>query len=804
MLIAVSKKGTAPTFPECTGENPYPQPFMKSSPARKLERRGFALVVTLSLMILLTVVAVGLLSLSAVSLRSEALGLAEAEARANARLAMILAIGDLQKQLGPDQRISITADQRSQGGDGGESSAAAGSHYWTGVYDSWPATQDARPTPAFRVWLVSGDDEALKQASAADSGVSGSSGIELVGTGTLGTVGNGQVKVAPVTLAKDGTAGVRLAWWVGDQGVKAAIATPPPSQDTSLATVRNNLQAASRNCPAIANANSAHPFAGIKSDDDRVMRVTSWQQAGLLASKPSTAKPLFHDLTAFSTGLLTNVRSGGFRKDLSLKLEQDFSSADLTQSANVLYSVGGEPGINFQELWAYYHLPEQLQYSGGGTYTTGGTLANNTPFLQLAAGTTAAAADNWFFLKQPIVVSYQLVLSLSMRPAPAPNTGQNRLQVDFDPVVTLWNPLDVPVVVPPCPAQDASKYTWYWAGFWQVPYDVNVTINGTTHNCSLMRSVSYNRNSNDNNWISMTVGVGEQLVFKPGEVIRISQTGNTTAQNAVYSPLTGRKGFNYGGGVTFPLIDTSNNPIYLNPTDLITYTATANNLTSGKDGSGGNVIGGGNSRRWSLTTDYFMIGNPYGGTTMGIGQLGLDSCYGYKRPTYVPVSPGTPASNITASNSTRLYANNFPQVFPPIQGQDTRDYEASTIDCSSNPLRKAPFMVFAYDAKTEKDSKLGTRSFAQFNPRAFHVNFFSLSAQERDMLPYEVTVTPMTSWLKAPLDVTPNGNGFHGASGFAEWGSSFVTTHSVPRQALVSLAAFQHSCANGFNFLRPV
>jgi len=67
-----------------------------------------------------------------------------------------------------------------------------------------------------------------------------------------------------------------------------------------------------------------------------------------------------------------------------------------------------------------------------------------------------------------------------------------------------------------------------------------------------------------------------------------------------------------------------------------------------------------------------------------------------------------------------------------------------------------------------------------------------------------VTVTPMTSWLKAPLDVTPNGNGFYGASQFAEWGSSFVTTHGVPREPLVSLAAFQHLSANGFNFIRPV
>lgn len=97
-------------------------------------RRGFALVVTLSLMILLTMIAVGLLSLSAVSLRTSSQGQAAAEARANARLALMMALGELQKELGPDSRITAPPDAGT--------AATGGKPHWTAVYDAWQLSAD--------------------------------------------------------------------------------------------------------------------------------------------------------------------------------------------------------------------------------------------------------------------------------------------------------------------------------------------------------------------------------------------------------------------------------------------------------------------------------------------------------------------------------------------------------------------------------------------------------------------------------------------------------------------------------------
>lgn len=88
----------------------------ESHRASLCRERGFALVVTLSMMVLLALLAVGLLSLSTIALRSTDTGGAMAEARANARLALIVAIGELQKEMGPDMRVSAEAALFDQNG----------------------------------------------------------------------------------------------------------------------------------------------------------------------------------------------------------------------------------------------------------------------------------------------------------------------------------------------------------------------------------------------------------------------------------------------------------------------------------------------------------------------------------------------------------------------------------------------------------------------------------------------------------------------------------------------------------------
>mgnify|MGYP006245114991 FL=1 len=101
-------------------------------------KKGFSLVTTVMVLTLLALIAIGLLSLSSVTLRSTGALDAQAEAQANARLALMLAIGELQRQMGPDQRISAPASILDPSADSASSQGVT-HPYWTGVWDAWSA-----------------------------------------------------------------------------------------------------------------------------------------------------------------------------------------------------------------------------------------------------------------------------------------------------------------------------------------------------------------------------------------------------------------------------------------------------------------------------------------------------------------------------------------------------------------------------------------------------------------------------------------------------------------------------------------
>ena len=753
---------------------------------------GFALVACLSLMILLSLVALGMLTLSSISLNASGRDSDTARARANARLSLMMALSQLQQLSGPDQRITMTADQRTSG-DGSQTSAAAGRRQWTGVYRAWPATATTRPDPQFLSWLVSGQESLVTQPTTADA--SSGETVELVGPGSLGTTAAtaGSVRVPVTRIAQPNGRTARLAWWVGDQGVKAALSSPAQEENNGNALVRSNLQAAPPALISIANTGGSEPFAGLTTSDERMPRVTSWQQAALLTASREAPKGLFHDLAPFSTGMLTNVRSGGFRKDLSMHLERTSTNAPRT----ALYQVRGENGINLQELWSYYNLYKDVQRRGTGTFTTGGRFASGTPYLTVRNSPSECESDDGFFFKHPVIINYQMVFSFEVRPITTGGTTVNSLRLVADPIITLWNPLDIPVVVP--------TGSFLSVKYWQYPYDILIRVNnGPVRRSPMISTLSgaTTTANTDQNYLTLRMGNTQQLVFRPGEIVKLSQKDATIVRETFNRNLDAGPGFQFNGGLSLPLRDQAGATINLTPTDSISYEVVPNNLTAGKTSSSGNSLYGGtaHTRHFSTTHHETYVGHDRtsSGPSLGYGGMFIDWDFGDRR--LRPNETRGETQSGTKPSAQRIYADRsaYSNVFRRIPSSETRPYTFAELNG-----RKAPFMILSFEAKTEEGSDRGTRSLARFNPAAKMVDFYNLSPQELDMLPYEFRVEALTSWRNRSLEVSTNGNAFFGGGMNAEFGSSFVTTHTVPQEPLVSLAAFQHAFANGFEMSRP-
>ncbi|MCW1922646.1 hypothetical protein OKA05_08775 [Luteolibacter arcticus] len=306
---------------------------------------AFALVATLTMMALLTLLVIGLASLSVISLRSGSRGEAAATARANARLAITLAIGDLQRHLGPDPRVCAPASIFDADPATAEIDGVRHPH-WLGAWESarstgkaWLVTpwsrddadgglRDARATGDWSRdkplgWLVSGthaDQPVDPLDSSADE-----DWITLSAGGPDGS----EVKV-PTVRVESG----RHAWWVSDESAKAKLdladplAGAAPSADDP-ASYRRWLLALSNQPGAVD--------AALEIGEKDKQRLSSLATLDL-SSPATTAKAAarFHDFTVWSVGLPVNVRDGRLKRDLSVFLKSSGNLPDLKVAGKTL------------------------------------------------------------------------------------------------------------------------------------------------------------------------------------------------------------------------------------------------------------------------------------------------------------------------------------------------------------------------------------------------------------------------------------------------------------------------------------
>ncbi len=477
---------------------------MKTRPHATIRPRGFALVVTVSLMVLLAVMCVGLLGLSAVSLRSSTQSQAQAEAQANARLALMIAIGELQKQLGPDQRVSANGAILSE--------SQVRNPHWTGAWNSWQAgTKDpANPTPDapsahrtipgtrdvpsgmnptysagrsdhFRSWLLSlNPSEATSIDSARNLALDGdimpgesANAVRLVGQGTVGTVQQGadardyvSARLLPVEAGGDSPFRGRYGWWVGDESQKARLMNDSyiTDADNSLAGRLSRQQA-----PGSMGTRTLPGFENI-TDERQLAGLPSFMTVSLIDGTTEQAERNFHHATPFSYHVLADVREGGLKRDLSTLLERPitlsetgdefmlykFSTKDQWMSGN-----DNQEAVPIHDLAAYYQLydsnrsgwKEGLRYSSN--LLSNGMQVVSPDYGDGAANDPAFARQYTALYRQPVPVKLQFLLSLfaeAITPAPRatrdnPDPATHVLRVGVTPSLTLWNPNNVPLVM---------------------------------------------------------------------------------------------------------------------------------------------------------------------------------------------------------------------------------------------------------------------------------------------------------------------------------------------------------------------
>jgi hypothetical protein len=419
-------------------------------------RHGFALVVTLSLMALLVVLAVGLLSLSTISLRTALVGNAQREAESNARMAMLIALGELQKTLGPDQRVSARASAVV---------AEASQPHLLGVWHGWRWKPELNGKPdyhsksgMFERWLAS--TSRLADAMDPQYPARETDGVWLIDpadapqpAGSTGMQTSNGVRAGVVTL-NTGVLPGGMAWAVFDENAKASMDIEPGAdKDRDKARRLAMRTAPERPRPDVLSAE----LGSLKEPHGLITFETAGLKAG--ATGRPEIRSRVHDLGVGSLGVLANAADGGLKTDLTTLLESKQPvMTTLGEQQPYLAGVAAVPGVpQWEYLRAHYAKYKKLTGSANGRATFNLGLEDTTPAPATdkpPVGQRATPVDERLL---PVIAKLQILFSVvshynhlggridffDQYGDPKGNTNYAAPHLVYDPVITLWNPYDV-------------------------------------------------------------------------------------------------------------------------------------------------------------------------------------------------------------------------------------------------------------------------------------------------------------------------------------------------------------------------
>jgi Tfp pilus assembly protein PilV len=268
-------------------------------------------------MVLITVLAIGMTGLAVIELRRSTQSTDSAIARANARLALMQAIGQLQRTLGPDQRVSANAEilggtpnqphwtgvWRSNKSDG--SSFFKRDDLAGGLSDSRSGTSASTISDRVVEWLVSGSN--TPQSGAGRDPV-------VLGNDPTGT----KLEVPRLVLKNSsGLVSGHSAWWTGDLGIRANIATRNPRFEQSISKADPG-NGAWFSLMASQAADASMMKDGVELKDEHQRKLVSATTAHLTPQGKAWSLAHNFDYTVDSHGVLADVARGGLKRDLTV------------------------------------------------------------------------------------------------------------------------------------------------------------------------------------------------------------------------------------------------------------------------------------------------------------------------------------------------------------------------------------------------------------------------------------------------------------------------------------------------------
>jgi len=465
-------------------------------PTRRKARqeKGFAIIVTLTLMALLLVVVMGILSLASISARQAERQISTMEAQDNARMAVMLALGELQRTAGPDQRITGRADLLDDD---------IPHPLWTAVWNADPAIEN----PAY---LVSGNELRPFDLESNDDHPPGyhlpNTALDPATSVRLfndPTTPNAEVR-APLVELMTPTPGA-YAYWVADEGVKARFNVANPYRE---AATDDEKQLAVTTSQSNGIAHVSDELALHWPDHDMAISRAATHKSGelIVPAVEGYSEKYFNHLTAYSRGLLVDVKNGGLKRDLTLAFEDEdvffnwFGRRPESESFGGVVSEGGyekdinkdkffisdvfhqtsyeDVGPNWGTMKHYYNLHKKsgdtyfdlifqhpmagidLRRTDWNPYTS-----HREPSISPQWGTDLQHTNNYV---APIPSRVQAGYRLTGLPSTSANHPDTIvLELEFKPLLGLWNPYNVTF------RPNVFKFDWEMVPFLEIEISGN-------------------------------------------------------------------------------------------------------------------------------------------------------------------------------------------------------------------------------------------------------------------------------------------------------------------------------------------